>query len=98
METILVGVIFIIALITLLKSVRIVNQYEKGLIVRLGKYSSTANSGVVFLIPFIDQLILVDMREKVISVEPQQVITKDNVLVTVDAVIYYKVEKIKSST
>ncbi len=91
MNTILVGILFVIGLITLLKSVRIVNQYEKGLIVRLGKYYSTADSGVVFLIPFIDKLILVDMREKVISVEPQQVITKDNVLVTVDAVIYYKV-------
>lgn len=91
MDTIVIGIIFAIALITLLKSVRIVSQYQKGLIVRLGKYSSTAGSGVVFLIPFIDSLILVDMREQVISVEPQQVITKDNVLVTVDAVIYYKV-------
>lgn len=91
MDTILVGVIFLIALVTLLKSVRIVNQYEKGLIVRLGKYYSTVDSGLIFLVPFIDSLILVDMREKVISVEPQQVITKDNVLVTVDAVIYYKV-------
>ncbi len=91
MESIFTGIIFFIALIALIRSIRIVNQYEKGLIVRLGKYSSTVGSGVVFLIPFIDQLILVDMREKVISVEPQQVITKDNVLVTVDAVIYYKV-------
>lgn len=91
MDTIFVGIIFLIAVVTLLKSVRIVNQYEKGLIVRLGKYYSTVNSGLIFLIPYIDRLILVDMREKVISVEPQQVITKDNVLVTVDAVIYYKV-------
>lgn len=66
-------------------------QYEKGLVIRLGKYSSTADSGVVFLMPFLDSLILVDMREQVISVEPQQVITKDNVSVIVDAVIYYKV-------
>lgn len=91
MNTIFVGIIFLTALIALLRSVRIVNQYEKGLVIRLGRYNSTANSGVVFLVPFIDSLILVDMREQVISVEPQQVITKDNVLVTVDAVIYYKV-------
>ena len=91
MDTILTGIIFLIALVTLLKSVRIVNQYEKGLVVRLGKYSSTADSGIIFLVPFVDRLILVDMREHVISVDPQQVITKDNVLVTVDAVIYYKV-------
>lgn len=91
MNTIFVGIIFLIALVALLRSVRIVNQYEKGLIVRLGRYNSTADSGIVFLVPFIDRLILADMREQVISVEPQQVITKDNVLVTVDAVIYYKV-------
>ena len=84
-------IILIIVIFAFLRSVRIVKQYEKGLVIRLGKYSSTADSGVVFLIPFIDSLILVDMREQVISVEPQQVITKDNVSVIVDAVIYYKV-------
>lgn len=91
MELILIGIVFVIALFALLKSFRIVNQYEKGLVVRLGRYSSTADSGIVFLIPFVDSLIKVDMREQVISVEPQQVITKDNVSVIVDAVIYYKV-------
>lgn len=90
-STIVLGLILIIAIIAFLKSVRIVKQYEKGLVIRLGKYSSTASSGLVFLMPFIDELILVDMREQVISVEPQQVITKDNVQVIVDAVIYYKV-------
>lgn len=83
--------IFFTSVIALLKSLRIVKQYEKGLIVRLGKYSTTADSGVVFLMPFIDSLITVDMREQVMNVMPQQVITKDNVGVTVDAVIYYKV-------
>jgi regulator of protease activity HflC (stomatin/prohibitin superfamily) len=61
------------------------------LIIRLGKYHTTADAGVAFLLPFIDSLIRVDMREQVINVLPQQVITKDNVGVTVDAVIYYKV-------
>jgi regulator of protease activity HflC (stomatin/prohibitin superfamily) len=61
------------------------------LIIRLGKYSTTADAGLVFLTPFVDSLIRVDMREQVINVNPQQVITKDNVSVTVDAVIYYKV-------
>jgi regulator of protease activity HflC (stomatin/prohibitin superfamily) len=84
-------IVFIIALVSLLKSFRIVNQYEKGLVVRLGRYHNTADSGIVFLMPFIDSLITVDMRERVIEVQPQKVITKDNVLVTVDAVIYYKV-------
>ena len=89
--TIFLLVIFFIALVAILKSFRIVNQYEKGLVVRLGRYSHTVDSGIVFLMPFIDSLIAVDMREQVINVEPQKVITKDNVGVVVDAVIYYKV-------
>lgn len=83
--------VFVISVVALAKSIRVIRQYEKGLIVRLGRYHSTADSGLVFLIPFIDSLILVDMREQVINVDPQSVITKDNVSVTVDAVIYYKV-------
>jgi regulator of protease activity HflC (stomatin/prohibitin superfamily) len=91
MPTIVLFIIFIVALYALSSSVRIVKQYEKGLIIRLGRYHSTADSGVVFLVPFVDSMIRIDMREQVINVLPQQVITKDNVLVTVDAVIYYKV-------
>lgn len=84
-------IVFIISLIALFRSFRIIKQYEKGLVIRLGKYHTTADSGVVFLMPFIDSLIAVDMRENVINVAPQKVITKDNVSVVVDAVIYYKV-------
>lgn len=84
-------IIFFISFVALARSVRIVRQFEKGLIIRLGKYHSTTDSGLIFLVPFVDQLILVDMREQVMNVEPQQVITKDNVSVIVDAVIYYKV-------
>ncbi len=57
----------------------------------MGKYHSTVNAGIIFLMPFIDSIIKVDMRELVINVAPQSVITKDNVVVTVDAVIYYKI-------
>ncbi|EFK96744.1 Band 7 protein [sediment metagenome] len=90
-------IIFFLALYALARSLRIVKQYQKGLIIRLGKYHSTVDAGVVLLMPFIDSLIRVDMREHVINVEPQQVITKDNVLVTVDAVIYFKiVDPVKS--
>lgn len=89
--SIIISTIFLIALFAVVRSFRIVNQYEKALIVRLGRYHSTVGSGLVLLVPFIDSLIKVDMREQVINVNPQQVITKDNVLVTVDAVIYYKV-------
>lgn len=94
METfpmIVFSLIFVISLYALVSSIRIIKQYEKGLIIRLGKYHTTADAGVAFLLPFLDSLIRVDMREQVINVLPQQVITKDNVGVTVDAVIYYKV-------
>jgi regulator of protease activity HflC (stomatin/prohibitin superfamily) len=88
---VVLALIFIIAIAALLFSVRIIKQFEKGLVIRLGRYSHTADAGLVFLIPFIDTLIRVDMREALINVLPQQVITADNVVVTVDAVIYYKV-------
>jgi len=80
-----------IFLIILARSARIVSQFEKGLVLRLGKYHATANSGLNFLAPLIDEMIKVDMREQVINVEPQKVITRDNVTVIVDAVIYYRV-------
>ncbi len=81
----------LVLLIILARSARIVSQYEKGLILRLGKYHATAESGLTFLTPLVDEMIKVDMREQVINVEPQKVITRDNVTVTVDAVIYYRV-------
>jgi HflK protein len=81
----------IISFIALLSSIKIVNQAEKGIVLRLGKYQRTVGPGVNFIFPFIEELIKIDVRERVINVEPQKVITKDNVTVTVDAVIYYKV-------
>lgn len=91
MPTILILILAFIIFLTVLYSVRIVNQYEKGIILRLGKYKSTADAGVTFVMPYIESMIKVDMRERVINVEPQKVITKDNVSVIVDCVIYYKV-------
>jgi len=80
-----------IMLVALARSARIVSQYEKGMVLRLGKYRATVGSGLTFLVPVIEDIIKVDMRERVINVEPQKVITKDNVSVTVDAVIYYRI-------
>jgi len=89
--TLLLFIVLFIALISLARSARIVSQYEKGLIMRLGRYRASADSGLTFLVPMIEDMIKVDMRERVINVEPQKVITKDNVSVTVDAVIYYRI-------
>jgi regulator of protease activity HflC (stomatin/prohibitin superfamily) len=83
--------ILMFTLVLVAKGARTVKQYEKGLITRLGKYHAMAPSGLTIIVPFIDDLMRVDMREQVISVPPQKLITKDNVTVEVDAVVYYKV-------
>jgi regulator of protease activity HflC (stomatin/prohibitin superfamily) len=89
----LIAVIVIIVLffvLTLAKSVVIIHQAEKGLIERFGRFKEVLEPGLRFIIPFMDRLAArVDMRETVLDVEPQAVITKDNVGVTVDAVVYY---------
>jgi regulator of protease activity HflC (stomatin/prohibitin superfamily) len=84
---ILAVVIFIIAATGL----KIIRPWEKGLIERLGKYQRTADSGLSLIIPFLERILKVDMREQVHDVPPQAVITKDNVVVEVDAVVYYEV-------
>jgi regulator of protease activity HflC (stomatin/prohibitin superfamily) len=81
----------IFGLILLARSARIVNQYEKGIVMRMGKYHNLVSSGLAIIMPLTDSIIRVDMREQVISVPPQKLITKDNVTVEVDAVVYYKV-------
>jgi len=88
---VLLVIVVLIAVTALARSARVVAQYEKGLVLRLGRYRATVDSGLIFLAPVIESLIKVDMRERVINVEPQKVITKDNVSVVVDAVIYYRI-------
>jgi regulator of protease activity HflC (stomatin/prohibitin superfamily) len=81
----------LVGLLLLVRSARIVNQYEKGIVMRMGKYHGLVSSGLTIIMPLTDSVIRVDMREQVISVPPQKLITKDNVTVEVDAVVYYKV-------
>ncbi len=71
-------------------SIKVVAQYEKGLVETFGKYRKTVDPGLNFIIPFAQTITRVDMREQVVDVAPQEVITKDNVAVTVDAVVYYE--------
>lgn len=78
--------IFIVALL----GIRIVSPYQKGVIERLGRYVRTASPGLTLIMPFIDSIRKVDMREQVVDIPPQEVITKDNVVVTVDAIVYYE--------
>ena len=80
----------IIVGIVIFRLFRILRPFERGLIERFGKYNREASPGLNIVIPWVERLIIVDMREQVIDVPPQEVITKDNVNITVDAVIYYE--------
>jgi regulator of protease activity HflC (stomatin/prohibitin superfamily) len=70
--------------------VRIVRPYQRGIVEQLGKYKETVDPGLRIIVPFVQTLRVVDMREHVVDVPPQEVITEDNVTVTVDAVVYYE--------
>ncbi len=87
----LIVVVVFLAVIYVFKALQIVQQYEKGLKETLGQYTSSVDSGLTVIFPPFQRLRKVDMREQVIDVPPQDVITKDNVMVTVDAVIYFQI-------
>lgn len=95
--TIVLIAILVILLVTLAKSVTTIRQAEKGIVERFGRYKETLDPGLRFLVPFVDSLrARIDMRETVLDIEPQAVITKDNVGITVDAVVYYYVTDAKA--
>jgi regulator of protease activity HflC (stomatin/prohibitin superfamily) len=83
--------IAIVVFIFVASGIKTIRPWQKGLIERLGKYQRTADSGLTIIIPILERMIKVDMREQVVDVPPQAVITKDNVVVDVDAVVYYEV-------
>lgn len=90
-SVVFVGVVlFFFAFVYLASAIRIIRPYEKGVLERLGKYQRTLEPGLHIVIPFLDRVTKADMRENVVDVPPQEVITKDNVVVTVDAVVYYE--------
>ncbi|WYM78013.1 slipin family protein [Methanolobus sp. ZRKC2] len=88
---ILILVVAVFAFIVLSKAIQIVKEYERVVIFRLGRLSGVKGPGLFFIIPIIDTVVKVDLRVVTIDVPKQVVITKDNVTVAVDAVIYYKV-------
>jgi regulator of protease activity HflC (stomatin/prohibitin superfamily) len=90
MEVVLIIIALVIFIIAA-TGLKIIRPWQKGLVERLGKYQRTADAGLSLIIPFMERLIKVDMREQVVDVPPQSVITKDNVVVDVDAVVYYEV-------
>ena len=90
MEGLIVFLIFVMICL-ILSGIRIINQYERGIVLRLGKYTKTLNPGVNIINPFFDKVTKVDVRTRAMDIPKQEVITKDNVTVNVDAVVYARV-------
>src|SRR2546423_2460514 len=86
-------------LLTLAKTVRIVPQAQAAVVERLGRYSRTLTPGLTIVVPFIDRIRdMIDLREQVVSCDPQPVITEDNLVVSIDTVIYFQVTDAKAAT
>ena len=87
-----VFVIFVVfAVIILANAIRILREYERGVVFRLGRLIGVKGPGIIFLIPIVDKLVKVSLRTVVMDVPPQDVITKDNVSIKVNAVLYFRV-------
>jgi regulator of protease activity HflC (stomatin/prohibitin superfamily) len=96
---VVVFLLFIFVLVTLAKSVRIVPQARAGIVERLGRFNRTLDPGLTVVVPFVDRVLpLIDLREQVVSFPPQPVITQDNLVVSIDTVIYYQVTDPKAAT
>ena len=89
-SSLLIALIVFVFLLLLIFAVRIVWQYQRGVVFRFGKLVGERGPGLNFIFPFIDRMIKVDMRVETFVVEPQEVITRDNVTVQVDAVIFFQ--------
>jgi len=83
--------LLIIVAVILSRSVRVVREWERAIILRLGKYRGIKGPGLIFLVPFIDRAVIADLRLVTVDVPKQEAITKDNVTVVVDAVVYYRI-------
>jgi len=84
-------IILLLLAITLPQAARILREYERGVIFRWGKLKSAKGPGLIFLIPFIDRMVRMDLRVVTIDVPKQEIMTRDNVPATVDAVVYFRV-------
>ncbi len=90
MAVIALLVIAFVVFVLAAAGIKIVRPYQQGIVEQLGKYKLTTGPGLKLIVPIMQSMTKVDMREQVVDVPPQEVITKDNVTVTVDAVIYYE--------
>src|ERR1051325_3332703 len=84
-------VVLAILLVLLAASVRVLREYERGVIFRLGRLIAQKGPGLILLIPFVDRMVKVDLRTVTLNIPPQEVITRDNVPAGVNAVAYFRV-------
>ena len=85
------GIIFIVLLFLVFSSIRVVQEYERGVIFRLGRFVGAKGPGLFFIIPFIDKMMKVDLRTVTLDVPTQEAISRDNVTLKVNAVVYFRV-------
>jgi regulator of protease activity HflC (stomatin/prohibitin superfamily) len=96
---IVLAVLVLFALLVAAKTVKIIPQSKAGVVERLGRYQRTLDPGLAIVIPFVDRVRpLIDLREQVVSFKPQAVITKDNVTVNIDTVLYFTITDARSVT
>ncbi|HEY7476737.1 MAG TPA: SPFH domain-containing protein, partial [Actinomycetota bacterium] len=88
---IVLGILVIIGVLILFNAIRIVPEYQRLVVFRLGKLKATKGPGLVFLIPFVDRGIKVDLREFFLEIPRQDSITRDNAAIAIDFIMYYKV-------
>ena len=88
---IIVGILVVLGVILLASAVRVLREYERGVIFRLGRLIDQKGPGLIFLIPIIDRMVKVDLRTVTLNIPPQEVITRDNVPASVNAVCYFRV-------
>jgi regulator of protease activity HflC (stomatin/prohibitin superfamily) len=90
-------IVVIIVVIFILSGLRVVNQYEQGVVLTLGKFAGIRQAGLQVVVPIFQHMIKVDIRTNTIDIPKQEVITKDNVTINVDAVVYFKVLDVKKA-
>ncbi len=86
-----VGVVIVIFVVFLMSSIKVLNEYERGVIFRLGRLTPYRGPGVIILIPILERMVRIDLRTVPLEIPPQDVITRDNVTVKVSAVLYFRV-------
>jgi len=91
MDVIVIGIIVLAVIVVLSMAIRIIPEYERGVLFRLGRLVGQRGPGLVLIIPFVDQMRKIDLRIITLDVPSQEVITKDNVTVRVNAVVYFRV-------